>query len=456
MRGPILPRVPLSGRQRSGAQSAGSGPARPELHRGQTMPSSPVHRAHATNEQQRGGYPSPKRATTSVERSHRPPPLRTQSDASPSLTASPNPDDNIATLLKARNNGHVRKQSNGGAFFDRYKQLSDSARSSADNKGLGIRRGSETSDHLVASPQQTTFSLDDMSDDEDSALPWAKPPKPSHGAGQASDNNNRRDHAGSIGSGSASSSQAGWQGPPSGPESEEVITPSQSWDGLADRANGREPSGRTKGADRSNGSYDRDDRGLNDIGEEDENEGDRVVFGQGAPTPRRRSNDFGGARLQNSSSSSTIKATIPAARRPALAVNAGELHIRSRTAPIVDAERPDSRHTDYSHARSATSASSRGKSCQKCGESVGGTKRFVERDGVVLCEKDWKKLYLPACRRCNLPIEKSAVSSSDGQLKGKWHRACFTCTKCDQAFEGDSFYVLGGKPWCQYHYHEEK
>ena len=107
----------------------------------------------------------------------------------------------------------------------------------------------------------------------------------------------------------------------------------------------------------------------------------------------------------------------------------------------------------------APSAASNGsqrriKTCVKCGETVGGSKRFVERDGIILCEKDWKKLYLPSCRRCSRPIEKSAVSSSDGQLKGKWHRACFTCTKCDQPFEGDSFYVHEGKPWCQYHYHE--
>ena len=34
------------------------------------------------------------------------------------------------------------------------------------------------------------------------------------------------------------------------------------------------------------------------------------------------------------------------------------------------------------------------------------------------------------CRRCNLPIEKQAVSSSDGQLKGKYHRDCFNCHSC--------------------------
>lgn len=34
------------------------------------------------------------------------------------------------------------------------------------------------------------------------------------------------------------------------------------------------------------------------------------------------------------------------------------------------------------------------------------------------------------CRRCDLPIEKQAVSSSDGQLKGKYHRNCFNCHEC--------------------------
>ena len=34
------------------------------------------------------------------------------------------------------------------------------------------------------------------------------------------------------------------------------------------------------------------------------------------------------------------------------------------------------------------------------------------------------------CRRCDLTIEKQAVSSSDGQLKGKYHRECFNCHVC--------------------------
>ncbi len=37
---------------------------------------------------------------------------------------------------------------------------------------------------------------------------------------------------------------------------------------------------------------------------------------------------------------------------------------------------------------------------------------------------------LNQCRRCDLPIEKQAVSSSDGQLKGKYHKDCFNCYTC--------------------------
>jgi len=64
------------------------------------------------------------------------------------------------------------------------------------------------------------------------------------------------------------------------------------------------------------------------------------------------------------------------------------------------------------------------------------------------------------------------VSSSDGQLKGKYHRECFNCHVChvsaldllssctieqcvlQKPFPDRSFYVFDGKPLCAYHYHE--
>lgn len=113
----------------------------------------------------------------------------------------------------------------------------------------------------------------------------------------------------------------------------------------------------------------------------------------------------------------------------------------------------------------------RQKMCMRCGCEVGGPtgKRFVavlpdevveDADGRrspprVLCEADWRELYLPKCRRCGLAIESEAVSSSDGQLRGKWHRACFTCWACDASFETAEFHVLNDRPHCALCYHRQ-
>ncbi|KAG1891355.1 hypothetical protein F4604DRAFT_1705735 [Suillus subluteus] len=92
--------------------------------------------------------------------------------------------------------------------------------------------------------------------------------------------------------------------------------------------------------------------------------------------------------------------------------------------------------------------------CASCDTKVDDG-RWIQMDGGnILCERCWKNMYLPKCRRCNLPIEKQAVSSSDGQLKGKYHRDCFNCHICQKPFPDKEFYVFDGKPLCAYHYHE--
>ncbi|KAG2077972.1 hypothetical protein BDR04DRAFT_1131780 [Suillus decipiens] len=92
--------------------------------------------------------------------------------------------------------------------------------------------------------------------------------------------------------------------------------------------------------------------------------------------------------------------------------------------------------------------------CASCNTKVDDG-RWIQMDGGnILCERCWKNMYLPKCRRCNLPIEKQAVSSSDGQLKGKYHRDCFNCHICQKPFPDKEFYVFDGKPLCAYHYHE--
>ncbi|KAH7873549.1 uncharacterized protein C8R40DRAFT_1049367 [Lentinula edodes] len=98
--------------------------------------------------------------------------------------------------------------------------------------------------------------------------------------------------------------------------------------------------------------------------------------------------------------------------------------------------------------------------CMKCDKRIDdGRWISIENPGErkrrsVLCESCWKNMYLPKCRRCNLPIEKQAVSSSDGQLKGKYHKDCFNCFTCNKPFPDKVFYVYDGRPLCKYHYHE--
>ncbi|TFK54748.1 hypothetical protein OE88DRAFT_951656 [Heliocybe sulcata] len=96
----------------------------------------------------------------------------------------------------------------------------------------------------------------------------------------------------------------------------------------------------------------------------------------------------------------------------------------------------------------------RERRCRRCERRIDDGRWVRTDNGGVLCERCWKNMYLPKCRRCNLPIEKHAVSSSDGQLKGKYHRECFNCHTCHRPFPDKTFYVFDGKPFCGYHYHE--
>lgn len=126
-------------------------------------------------------------------------------------------------------------------------------------------------------------------------------------------------------------------------------------------------------------------------------------------------------------------------------VNAVKLPTRSHTSPTL-----------HTHALGESSKKRERKTrvCVRCERRIDDG-RWVRMDmGKVMCERCWKNMYLPKCRRCNLPIEKHAVSSSDGQLKGKYHRECFNCHTCHKPFPDKTFYVFDGKPFCAYHYHE--
>ena len=58
------------------------------------------------------------------------------------------------------------------------------------------------------------------------------------------------------------------------------------------------------------------------------------------------------------------------------------------------------------------------------------------------------------CKSCGLPITGKSISSADGRLTGRYHKACFVCTTCKEPFSSATFYVHDDKPYCDRHYHE--
>lgn len=76
----------------------------------------------------------------------------------------------------------------------------------------------------------------------------------------------------------------------------------------------------------------------------------------------------------------------------------------------------------------------------------------VEQNGNLFCAEDYKQLFLPKCSKCRLPVEKNAVRSSDGALKGIFHRSCFCCFQCNAKFADGIFYVMDNTPYCFEHY----
>ncbi|TBU65549.1 hypothetical protein BD310DRAFT_971655 [Dichomitus squalens] len=152
-----------------------------------------------------------------------------------------------------------------------------------------------------------------------------------------------------------------------------------------------------------------------------------------------------------SSSSSRIFADSP---RDSVS-KSGKFPTRSHTSPTLPSNRLTLDKADGKARSASTAKRPRTRRCVRCEKAIEDGRWIQMEGGNVLCDKCWKNMYLPKCRRCNKVIEKQAVSSSDGQLKGKWHRECFSCFTCQKPFPDRSFYVYDGKPYCAYHYHEE-
>lgn len=58
------------------------------------------------------------------------------------------------------------------------------------------------------------------------------------------------------------------------------------------------------------------------------------------------------------------------------------------------------------------------------------------------------------CKACQEPITGKSISSADGRLTGRYHKACFVCATCREAFSSATFYVHEDRPYCEQHYHK--
>ncbi|KAL2758180.1 hypothetical protein ACRALDRAFT_2025816 [Sodiomyces alcalophilus JCM 7366] len=59
-----------------------------------------------------------------------------------------------------------------------------------------------------------------------------------------------------------------------------------------------------------------------------------------------------------------------------------------------------------------------------------------------------------SCKGCGEGIKGKSISSADGRLTGRYHKACFVCTTCREPFSSAEFYVLDDQPYCEVHYHK--
>lgn len=58
------------------------------------------------------------------------------------------------------------------------------------------------------------------------------------------------------------------------------------------------------------------------------------------------------------------------------------------------------------------------------------------------------------CKGCGELIMGKSVSSADGRLTGRYHKACFVCKTCKEPFQTTDFYVMNNHPYCGRHYHQ--
>nr|ALS04659.1 paxillin-like isoform X4 [Pseudodiaptomus poplesia] len=83
--------------------------------------------------------------------------------------------------------------------------------------------------------------------------------------------------------------------------------------------------------------------------------------------------------------------------------------------------------------------------CYGCLTQFTQNMSYREKDGKPYCEHCYTDTVLPKCGGCANPITDRALKAFDKQ----WHIKCFVCVECKTTFEGaKNFYSLEGNPVC--------
>uniref|UniRef100_A0A8R1E0H6 LIM zinc-binding domain-containing protein n=1 Tax=Caenorhabditis japonica TaxID=281687 RepID=A0A8R1E0H6_CAEJA len=86
--------------------------------------------------------------------------------------------------------------------------------------------------------------------------------------------------------------------------------------------------------------------------------------------------------------------------------------------------------------------------CAHCQKPFGNSAFYLEQ-GLPYCEQDWNALFTTKCVSCRYPIE--AGDRWVEALGNAFHSNCFTCTRCNNNLEGESFFAKNGQPFCKLH-----
>ncbi|KAI6781686.1 Paxillin-like protein-like protein [Emericellopsis cladophorae] len=157
------------------------------------------------------------------------------------------------------------------------------------------------------------------------------------------------------------------------------------------------------------------------------------------------SSGYSGFSQPSHPSSQTSPARSPPRRQPSHDLRI-EQEVETAAAPAAMSPATSPRDYGAQHPSTETASPARSDSLLRTGLTPQAPQVVRRGTGDVSSRGD--------CKGCSQPIVGKSISSADGRLTGRYHKACFVCSTCAEPFSSAEFYVLNDKPYCEQHYHK--